>query len=98
MNARTVFSVLEETVAQQGAAAALHQPKGGGKYTIYSWMDYRTAVIEIAVGLADLGVAHGDIVAIQSETRAEFTWRTWRSCPWGRSRRASMRVIPRLTK
>ncbi len=72
MNARTVFSVLEETVAQQGAAAALHQPKGGGKYTIYSWMEYRTAVIEIALGLADLGVAHGDIVAIQSETRAEF--------------------------
>ena len=67
-----MFSVLEDTVAQQGAAAALHQPKGGGKYTIYSWNDYRTAVIEIALGLADLGVAHGDIVAIQSETRAEF--------------------------
>ncbi len=72
MNARTVFTVLEETVAQQGAAAALHQPKGGGKYTVYSWLDYRAAVIEIGLGLADLGVAHGDIVAIQSETRAEF--------------------------
>ena len=67
-----MFSVLEETVAQQGKAAALHQPKGGGKYIIYTWTDYRTAVMEIALGLADLGVVHGDIVAIQSETRAEF--------------------------
>lgn len=72
MNARTVFTVLEETVAQQGAAPALHQPKGGGKYTVYSWNDYRAAVVEMALGLADLGVVHGDIVAIQSETRAEF--------------------------
>jgi len=72
MSARTVFTVLEETVAQQGSAPALHQPKGDGKYTVYTWNDYRTAVIEIALGLADLGVVHGDIVAIQSETRAEF--------------------------
>ncbi len=72
MNARTVFTVLEETVAQQGAKPALHQPKGNGKYTVYSWTEYRDAVIEIAVGLADLGVGHGDMVAIQSETRAEF--------------------------
>ncbi len=72
MSARTVFSVLEETVAQQGPAPALHQPVGGGKYKTYSWTDYRAAVMEIALGLADMGVAHGDIVAIQSETRAEF--------------------------
>ncbi len=72
MNARTVFSVLEETVAQQGPAPALHQPIGGGKYQTYTWTDYRQAVIEIALGLADLGVSHGDIVAIQMETRAEF--------------------------
>ena len=72
MNARTVFSVLEETVAQQGPAPALHQPIGGGKYQIYTWTDYRQAVIEIGLGLADMGVAHGDICAIQSETRAEF--------------------------
>jgi len=72
MSARTVFTVLEETVAQQGSAPALHQPKGDGKYTVYTWNDYRTAVIEIGLGLADLGVVHGDIVAIQSETRAEF--------------------------
>ncbi|MBY0507599.1 MAG: long-chain fatty acid--CoA ligase [Bryobacteraceae bacterium] len=72
MHARTVFTVLEETVAQQGNAPALHQPKGGGKYTVYTWNDYRTAVVELGVGLAGLGVKHGDIVAIQSETRAEF--------------------------
>jgi long-chain acyl-CoA synthetase len=72
MNARTVFSVLEETVAQQGPSPALHQPIGGGQYTTFTWTEYRAAVIEIALGLADLGVTHGQIVAIQSETRAEF--------------------------
>ncbi len=72
MNARTVYSVLEETVAQRGPAPALHQPAGGGQYTVYTWTQYRAAVIEIALGLANLGVRKGDIVAIQSETRAEF--------------------------
>jgi long-chain acyl-CoA synthetase len=74
--ARSVFQVLHETVQQQGDRPALHQPKGGkgntGQYTVYSWTDYRAIVMEVACGLHQLGVSRGDVVALQSETRAEF--------------------------
>lgn len=75
MSFTTVFSVLEQTAAKHGKAAALHQPLHGTKptqYRTYSWIEYRDAVIEIACGLRKLGVKPGDIVAIYSETRAEF--------------------------
>src|SRR5258705_8331334 len=72
MNARTVYTVLEEAALAFGDKPALQQPLGGGKYKTYSWREYRDAVREIAVGLEAIGVAKGDIVALQSETRAEF--------------------------
>lgn len=76
MPARPVFQVLNEAAQLYGDRPALHQPKGGksnsGQYTIYSWNDYRTAVIEVACGLHSLGVSRGEVVALQSETRAEF--------------------------
>ena len=71
MGPRTVYSMLEESVAAYGDAAALHQP-GGGKYESYTWPQYRDAVREIAVGLHEFGIGKGDIVALGSETRAEF--------------------------
>jgi long-chain acyl-CoA synthetase len=70
-SARPVFHVLNETAARLGDRPALHQPRSG-KYTVYSWNEYRTRVREIACGLHEMGVRHGDIVALQSETRAEF--------------------------
>lgn len=79
MSARTLFQVLNETAAKHGNAVALYQPRpkseskdGGGKYTTYTWNDWRMNAMEIAVGLSRLGVKKGDIVALQSETRAEF--------------------------
>jgi long-chain acyl-CoA synthetase len=74
MAPRTVYSILDETASRLGAAAALHQPipKSDGKYTATSWKEYRDAVREIATGLRSLGVQAGGIVAIFSETRAEF--------------------------
>lgn len=75
MSLTTVFSVLEQAAARYGKAAALHQPIHGTKparYHAYSWIEYRDAVIEIACGLHKLGVKTGDIVALYSETRAEF--------------------------
>lgn len=54
---------------------AMHQPGGGKgepKYRTYSWLEYREAVQEIACGLRSLGAGKGDIVALHSETRAEF--------------------------
>lgn len=71
---RTVYSLLEEAVADYGDAVALHQPIPGkpGQYETYTWADYRQAAREIACGLRSLGVGNDDIVAIGSETRAEF--------------------------
>jgi long-chain acyl-CoA synthetase len=66
---------MEESAASFGAAAALHQPyhsDGARKYQIYSWREYRDAALEIAAGLRGLGILKGDIIALDSETRAEF--------------------------
>ncbi len=72
---RTLFQVLEDAAAKFGAAIALHQPvqEGGRrKYQTYTWREYRDAALEIAAGLRSLGIGKGDIVALDSETRAEF--------------------------
>src|ERR1700680_4944242 len=72
MKARTVYTVLEETAARHPEKAALHQPLGGGKYRTWTWREYRDTVQQIAVGVRELGVKKGGMVALQSETRAEF--------------------------
>ena len=72
MKPRIVFSVLEETAAAHPEGAALQQPIGGGKYRAWTWREYCDQVRQIAVGLRALGIAKGEIVALQSETRAEF--------------------------
>ncbi len=72
MNSRTVYAVLEDTANAHGTAPALHQPIGKGEYQTYTWAQYRDAVQEITCGLRGLGIAKGEIVAIHSETRAEF--------------------------
>jgi long-chain acyl-CoA synthetase len=72
MGARTVYAVLEGTAAAHGRSRALHQPLGDGKYRSWTWREYRDSVRQIAVGLRAIGVRHGEIVALQSETRAEF--------------------------
>src|SRR5689334_5585964 len=72
---RTLFTVLEQTAAEYGTKPALYQPTsraGKDKYDVYTWNQYRDAAREIAAGLNSLGVRKGDIVALYSETRAEF--------------------------
>jgi long-chain acyl-CoA synthetase len=71
VNPRTVYQVLEETARLYADAPALRQPDGAG-YVTYSWNQYQQAVQEIAAGLHSLGLAKGDIVALNSETRLEF--------------------------
>ena len=71
MKARTVYTVLEETAAKFPREAALHQPLGGGKYRTWTWAEYRDTVQQIAVGVREL-VPKGSMVALASETRAEF--------------------------
>ncbi|MCX6610627.1 MAG: AMP-binding protein [Acidobacteria bacterium] len=72
MSTRTVFTALEEAAARYGDSTALIQPMGGGKNATYSWNQYKQIVQEITCGLRSLGIGRGDVVAIQSETRAEF--------------------------
>ncbi len=71
MKARTVYTVLEETAQEYPETIALRQPLGGGKYRTWTWREYRDAVQQIAVGVREM-VPKGGIVALQSETRAEF--------------------------
>ncbi|MCX6594701.1 MAG: AMP-binding protein [Acidobacteria bacterium] len=71
----TVYSVLEHAAATHGKAAALHQPIPGTKptqYNAWNWVEYQQAVMEVACGLRQMGVQAGEIVALYSETRAEF--------------------------
>jgi long-chain acyl-CoA synthetase len=69
---RTLYQVLEETARVHGDAPALRQPAPDGSYLVYSWNQYRRAAEEIAAGLRALGIAKGDVVALNSETRLEF--------------------------
>ena len=68
---RTLYQVLQNTARVHGDAPALRQPLGDG-YLTYSWNQYREAAEEIAAGLRALGIAKGDVVALNSETRLEF--------------------------
>lgn len=75
MSSKTIYTVLEEAANRFGDAPALKQPvpgKNGEEYTTWSWNQYRTVVREISCGLRAMGIHKGDVVAIQSETRAEF--------------------------
>lgn len=73
MSARSVFRLAEEAVANFGDAPALHQPiPGEKKHRVYTWREFRDEAADIACGLHKLGLRKGDIIAIQSETRAEF--------------------------
>lgn len=72
MSTRTVFTALEEAAATYGENPALIQPVHGGKPTSYTWNQYMQIVKEVTCGLRALGIQRGDVVAIQSETRAEF--------------------------
>jgi long-chain acyl-CoA synthetase len=67
-----MYEVLRDTSRAHGTTLALQQPLGGGKYLTFSWNEYLAAAQEIAAGLRVLGIGNGDIVALNSETRAEF--------------------------
>lgn len=69
---RTVYNMLDATAEFLGSAPALHQPQGGGTYKSWNWIEYRQIAEEVAAGLRSLGVGHGDICGLASETRAEF--------------------------
>lgn len=67
-----MYEVLRDTSRAHGTTLALQQPLGGGEYRAFSWNEYLAAAEEIAAGLRMLGIGKRDVVAINSETRAEF--------------------------
>ncbi len=69
---KTVWAVLEATASAYPDRIALQQPTGSGKYRAWTWREYADSVRQLAVGLRAAGVNKGDMVALQSETRAEF--------------------------
>ena len=75
MPLRTVFEVLVDTVARHGTKLALSQPvhhEGAKSQKTWTWNQHLQAVQEIAMGLVETGIRKGDVVALCSETRAEF--------------------------
>ena len=75
MPERTIYSLLQQTAARCGDAPALHQPRfedGRREYRVTTWNEYLRAAGEIAAGLRELGIRKGDVVGLDSETRAEF--------------------------
>jgi long-chain acyl-CoA synthetase len=72
---RTLFTVLEEATSRYPAKPALYQPTGarsGEKYRRYTWTEFRDSARDVACGLRALGILKGSIVALHTETRAEF--------------------------
>jgi long-chain acyl-CoA synthetase len=67
-----MYEVLRDTSRAQGTNLALQQPIGGGKYRTWNWNEYLAAAEQIAAGLRAIGIRNGDVVALNSETRAEF--------------------------
>jgi long-chain acyl-CoA synthetase len=76
MAKRTLYTVLEETVARYGSAPAMYQPTGqkseAKRYQSFTWLDYRDAAQQIACGLRSLGITKGDFVALHAEPSAWF--------------------------
>jgi long-chain acyl-CoA synthetase len=72
MVSRTLYDVLVDTVARYGDKPALQQPSAGKTIKTWTWNEHLAAVNRIAAGLEAIGIHKGDVVAICSETRAEF--------------------------
>jgi len=74
-----IYSLLADAAGRFGTAPALYFPsaeksrdKRERNYQTLNWIEYRAAVDEVALGLHELGVRRGDIVAIDAETSLEF--------------------------
>lgn len=75
MSDRTVYGLFIHAAQSFGQLPALHfqsLSEGKREWRSLSWLEYKRAVEEVAAGLHSLGVRHGDVVALDSETRLEF--------------------------
>jgi long-chain acyl-CoA synthetase len=67
---RTLCDVLDDNADRYGEAPAACWRDGATWHTL-SWGQYRQRVVEVAAGLASLGVDHGDFVALMMANRPE---------------------------
>src|SRR6266545_2031604 len=67
---RTVCDLLQDNADRHGDAPAASWRDGATWHTL-SWREYRQRVVEVAAGLAGLGVDHGDFVALMMANRPE---------------------------
>jgi long-chain acyl-CoA synthetase len=70
VSGRTLCDLLAEHAATDGDAPAMSWKRDGAWQTL-SWREYAERVAEVAMGLAGLGVAKGDFVAIMATNRPE---------------------------
>jgi long-chain acyl-CoA synthetase len=68
---RNLYTILSDSAARHGDDPALFQRAPGG-WRSWSWNEYLAAAGEVAAGLREIGIRKGDIVALDSETCAEF--------------------------
>lgn len=71
MEANTLVEMFLEVVKQHGQKTSLMQ-KVGGEFKGFSYQEYGERVKNFALGLASLGVTHGDRIALISENRPEW--------------------------
>jgi long-chain acyl-CoA synthetase len=71
LQARSLVAMFESTAKRRGAAVAVRM-KRGGKWQEVSWAKLAEAAREVSDGLAALGVARGDRVAVIGETQIEW--------------------------
>jgi long-chain acyl-CoA synthetase len=67
---RTLCDLLDDNADRYGEAPAASWRDGATWHTL-SWREYRQRVVEVAAGLASLGVDHGDFVALMMSNRPE---------------------------
>jgi long-chain acyl-CoA synthetase len=67
---RTLCDVFEDNADRHGQAPAASWRDGATWHTL-SWRQYHQRVLEVAAGLASLGVDHGDFVALMMRNRPE---------------------------
>jgi long-chain acyl-CoA synthetase len=71
VDGQTLCDLYSRNAAQYGDWPALSWQADDGAWRSTTWREYRELCADVAVGLADLGVEHGDFVAIMAGNRPE---------------------------
>jgi long-chain acyl-CoA synthetase len=67
---RTVVDVFARNSSEHPSVPAIHW-REGDEWRELTWSEYRAQVLDVAAGLADLGIGRGDFVALMAANRPE---------------------------